>query len=581
MNGESLEKDYLQLNAIPMNRGVVHGHIHNYNNLTYIHGHIHKNDSEGLAADGGPDSLSCSQFQDCEHFEFVNCHNLNLFESGKNGKELEGLASIQNGQDCNELHCHPKLLEVCCDKDHESLPSSIATGLEFLDCHLTCDTPGLEEESAEEDAEELVAKRLLQDSQIGIKAESSPKMGGSDSDKQVDQVLTKVDPSKLEIKTEKNVTDDQFFEKLCSQSVNDDPADLSRIQHFSHSHILNTPNDMKVLKDLSSISNLYDFMRKPDNGVDMQPDSNQNHDSMNLLHTTLSGNEIKCSDNCNHHHHHHHHHHHQVQLHNHSVLEDTGQQTIPNTINFNWSFNTNNDPIQCEWNDCSHSFDNLLDLQSHLMKNHVTYNDQKSFDCQWNDCNFNTTDFGSIVNHVNNQHGIGFDAKIIDDAVIAKQVEEHKIPHEDPPQHVCKWNGCNQVFASSKELNDHMEKEHIPSGLSSYTCEWDGCGKTFVQKQKLIRHLKVHSKYKPFKCPECGKCFNTQDILTQHLRIHSGEKPFKCHLCPKSYSTSSSLRVHIRTHTGEKPLSCPICHRRFNESSNLAKHIKIHQRDKK
>lgn len=118
---------------MPNSQGVVHGHIHNFNSVTYIHGHVHRKSSvserpagvlRDLAPEGAqlqaeealdfhngselaqlpqvsapvpnaplspPGSNSdvmnaiatdpslCSQFKDCQHFEFMNYHNLNLF----------------------------------------------------------------------------------------------------------------------------------------------------------------------------------------------------------------------------------------------------------------------------------------------------------------------------------------------------------------------------------------------------------------------------------------------------------------------------------------------------------------------
>ena len=83
--------------------GIVHGHIHNYNNMTYIHGHLHHNapvdDSGVLVAAAtsteaaataattdfepraGHDMGSChtnekcKEYADCQHFEFLNYHN--------------------------------------------------------------------------------------------------------------------------------------------------------------------------------------------------------------------------------------------------------------------------------------------------------------------------------------------------------------------------------------------------------------------------------------------------------------------------------------------------------------------------
>ncbi|CDO95271.1 unnamed protein product [Kluyveromyces dobzhanskii CBS 2104] len=756
--------------SVPAHKGVVHGHIHNYNNLTYIHGHIHKNDAEDGAVSGTDDALNCAQYQDCEHFEFINCHSLNLFgENGNASAKQAAAAAAGPGsshqqvqqQQPREQRGPPRLVDITCDDKNEPVPSSLSNALDFLNCHLTCDSPDMAEEDKEnvcdEDGQDSLAEdeRKTRDKLDGIlnndgpssssRGDSPPsqqlhlpnntnsvnfnnssmKLENANLDNQfvkndtgnshtdVDHLNTgfssslnigvKEKPDNSQLDTEmrdffdssRNVSkssgttseppfvvnsspvnamdiglkyidnhslveaeplvkdeqlqsskqqnvgienneddkdtsvEDQLFENLCSQcAVNYELMETPHFHHNSHSHIINTSTDMKVLKDLSSISSLYEQIGKHEHTHEnLYEDKNNSqyhhdHDSMNLLHYTLngyhgyshtenlpaqvpqqlngSGNDCgnvdsngrvvsseqqqqdnnqytvddccqDCADDDQEYQ--------ELLVHPQAMGSDLDGNLTSNTINFNWSFNTTDAPIYCRWDDCLQPYENLFDLQSHVLKEHVALDQFKALSCKWQDCDFNTTDPCSMVNHVNGKHGINFDVNVLDSETMARQASFHKQLHEEPQSFVCKWGGCSKVFDSAKLLNEHIENFHVPSGLSSYKCEWEGCNKSFVQKQKLIRHLKVHSKYKPFKCAECGKCFNTQDILTQHLRVHSGERPFKCHLCSKSYSTSSSLRIHIRTHTGEKPLSCPICNKRFNESSNLAKHIRTHKRE--
>ncbi|QHS74194.1 Zap1p [Saccharomyces paradoxus] len=88
--------------ALTMSKeGIVHGHIHNYNNLTYIHGHLHhsapvnNSSASGTVAAAAADTAAsenasgtshdmsgnchanekCKEYTDCQHFEFLNYHN--------------------------------------------------------------------------------------------------------------------------------------------------------------------------------------------------------------------------------------------------------------------------------------------------------------------------------------------------------------------------------------------------------------------------------------------------------------------------------------------------------------------------
>ncbi|KAL6792662.1 hypothetical protein J3E68DRAFT_377410 [Trichoderma sp. SZMC 28012] len=54
--------------------------------------------------------------------------------------------------------------------------------------------------------------------------------------------------------------------------------------------------------------------------------------------------------------------------------------------------------------------------------------------------------------------------------------------------------------------------------------------------------------FRGWKCPHCDQAFKKREHMVRHIRSHTKERPFACDICSKSYGRRDSLIRHARTH---------------------------------
>ncbi|XP_045473262.1 zinc finger protein 236-like isoform X2 [Harmonia axyridis] len=306
------------------------------------------------------------------------------------------------------------------------------------------------------------------------------------------------------------------------------------------------------------------------------------------------------------------------------------------TLQIHLSKHTGIKPFSCTL--CPAKFYQKCNLKVHVQKTHTaTSEGEKTFKCP--ECHSIFKRVASLNGHMRKFHA---DTSPITITTVIDQLKnlEKQLGGNNVESETGGSNKNPSVFDTSQKpgisnvnktenykVYSLIQKYEGPNKV--YICSY--CDKAYKKPSDLIRHIRTHTKEKPFKC-HCGRSFALKSTLQGHMQIHKGkkcsncskvifslkvwrahtrkhqadsihkknseqeecqnteaflispfkrkkvisDKPFKCQSCSSSFLRKMSLKRHMRLHTGEKTHKCETCSRLFISAYTLNKHMKSH-----
>lgn len=119
------------------------------------------------------------------------------------------------------------------------------------------------------------------------------------------------------------------------------------------------------------------------------------------------------------------------------------------------------------------------------------------------------------------------------DEVLPKEEIESEQPAKKRPKNLLRCRQCDLVFDTIEEQKIHEKETNHKFRTKNKMCSY--CGKAFATRDHLNRHVRTHTKEKPYPCNYCEMRFSMVQNLRRHEKLHTGERPFKCDVCGKGF----------------------------------------------
>lgn len=237
---------------------------------------------------------------------------------------------------------------------------------------------------------------------------------------------------------------------------------------------------------------------------------------------------------------------------------------------------------------CPQSFVQKGNLLSHLAKCHSYKEGEPSFPCNQCSCAFKK--IGTLNAHISKfhaSHGIQMEDDLgfkVDD-VMQQLNDLHRSGSSLDSELISKELFFNLPTPTTDEVNienvtPHLQSDHSRSATQSSLKLAVHTNNGIVTHRNVMQ--RIHGNVRWYVCLYCPKECRRPSDLIRHIRIHTKEKPFACPLptCTKAFSVKSSLNTHLNTHLKlSQQQTCRVCLQTFTSTETFDEHCWLSHQD--